>query len=841
MTIQGDQAVPHPGGTISLGALVEHALSRSPDRCAYRFGGAALSCRRLQEAAQSTAADLSARGLAPGEPVAVHVAPSFELVVGICGVLIAGGCAVPVDPDLSEVRRQAILADIRPRWILCGPGDGGDAGGDATRVTVCLDGGAPSAGPALQPAPVDPASDLAFVVYTSGTTGGPKGVEITHASYVGRLQRIVETNPMSDSDVDLAWTPASFIGMLDEIFFPLLAGVPAVIAPAAVRSDARGFADLVAREAITRFRISPSLLRAFLRSGIQPRLRGLRAIYCSGETIPADLQRDVLDGLDATLIGFYGATEAPGIAYHEYRRGAPPLETTVATIQPFARMRVTRTDGTEAAQDEPGEIWVGGGPVARGYWNRPELTAEKFVETDGGRWYRTGDRGRRLDADRIEILGRTDLHEINVHGVRIDLREVRDALKRVPGIEEAWASAVERGAGRDPVMVGHCVMRGHAAFDPAAIRSQLTAMLPTLAVPRHLIAHDRMPLTGNGKLDAQQLAEAARDRVNAPADAPTRTGQRRAPASPAEGAVLQCMRRVLGTREIGPDDDFFGAGGTSLDAVALASLLSEWFGTRIGIGEVWLHPTVRELARHIGQSANGRTARSFVHIEGTSGPCLLAIGFGFSHLAGVWPGRRLFVSPGILGDPCVTFRRRLDSYVSEYLEGLRRVQPGGPYQLIGFSFSGLLAYELARCLKAEGEEVTGVAVIEPLTPMAEAPARSYARTVTAEIGRALAERKAERTRRLVGLAANSISGPWKGKIHSAAAGYGYLVMAAERLEPFDGAVDMICTSAFGDQRLDRWRSATDLRVRQVSGEDHSNLIKPDSLQEWKDVVDRWAC
>ncbi len=833
MTLRLERRPASRPAEAELGGLIRQALRQTPDRCAFRFADATLSCHELLCAARATARALERHGLAPGEPVALHIDHSLDLVVGICGIALAGGCAVPIDPGLSSERQRAILTDIAPRLLVVASDGTSPPGSNAVTIPVHRDAKPEDFSPRNAATGTDPA----FIIYTSGTSGGPKGVVISQENYVSRMQHIIAANQWDDTDIDLAWTPSSFIGMLDEIFFPLLMGAPAVIASPEVRTDAQAFGALIRTRKITRFRITPSLLRAFLNAGIHDDLAAVRAIYCSGEPVPADLQRQVHSLLDAGLTGFYGATEAPGIAFHAFDPKAPPLDRTICTAQPFARLRIMTDSRTEADPGDAGEIWISSPAVALGYWRRPALSAEKFVNADGRRWYRTGDLGRALAGGRFELIGRRDMSEVNIHGVRINLSEIRHALEGQTGIRQAWVSVIGDNPESDPVLIGHCVSAGNV--DPEALRSALIAHLPALAVPRMLIAHDQFPLTANGKLDVQALAALARKRLRSPAPAQEKAGETR--ATPTEIAVLNCFEKALERKRISVEQNFFDAGGNSLQAVTLAGLVSDHFKTEISFRDIWLHPSARALTHHIETRGFGGSARTFLHVEGQHGPNLLAIGFGVSHLAGLWPDRRLFVSPGITGDPRISFRKRLDDYVSEYLEGLRRVQPEGPYQLIGFSFCGLLAYELARRLHAEGARIRGIALIEPLTPCARMAGRSYGRVLLAETIRALASRKRGQLRRLSYLARYSLARPAAAPPPYLPHAYGHLVAAAEQLAPCPCPIDLIHAEGFSAKALQIWQDVAGdaLRLHKVSADDHTSLIKPACVRQWHNVVAGW--
>lgn len=820
------------GREYDFGAMLLDALEEAPERCAYRFQGAELTRGELRTEALGLADRLREAGLRPGAPAAVEIAHSLELAVAMCGVQIAGGCAIPIDPAVGAERRDAILADIRPDFAVTrgAPQNG------TTRIAIDIERG--TGEDAEQRDDYDP--DLAFIVYTSGTSGGPKGVMIPHENYVRRMRHIVPSVTTNEGDMDLAWTPSSFITMVDELFLPLLCGVPSVIADPEIRTDPRAFKTLVQQEGVTTFRITPSLLNVVLRSGgAAEALSGVRMIICSGEAMPADLQRSVHRQLSACMLGFYGATEAPAAAKTVFDPDVPPVDTTICTRQPFISIRVVDEDGADAAIGETGEIWVGGCAVARGYYRRPELTAEKFIERDGERWYRTGDLGRQHEDDQVEILGRSDLSEVNIHGVRVSLPEIGDTLRATGQVDETWVSVVDPGTGRDPILVGHCVPTPGTAFDPEATRVQITGKLPTLAVPRTVIAHEHFPLTANGKVDVQQLLRDATAHVAAQATQNAKPQQVNGSAT--EIAVLNCFEQALGRRQLSINESFFDAGGTSLEAVTLAGFLSDHFGTEIGFEEIWLNPSIKGLSAFIETRGGESPARTFFHVEGVHGPNLIAIGFGIGHLAGMWPRHRLFVSPGIAGDPRISLRKRLDDYVAEYIDGLRRIQPTGPYQLIGFSLHGLLAYEIARRLHADGQEVTGIALVEPVTPKARRHRRSYITAAADVTLRNIAARHLGVTRNMLRLMRDTVISarvrPRSGQRNA----YGHVVVAAEKLDPLPLPVDLIYCDSFAPEAVATWQEVAgeNLRLRRVEAKDHQSLIQLDAIRQWKDVIDGW--
>ena len=710
-----DQASKSSTVARELGDMLVDALKKTPKRQAFKSRDVSMTCSELLEAARETAVALKHKGLTPGEPVALEIEHSLELAIALYGIFIAGGCAVPIDPDISTARRDAIIADIHPRLRI-------------VRSNIETQGievlSQPSDGESETHA--DPS--IAFIVYTSGSSGGPKGVAITHENYVRRMEHIVSAFAGSKEDVDLAWTPSSFIGMLDEFFYPVLVGVPVVIADASLRSDPIAFGALIEREKVSTFRITPSLLNTFLSAGIAKQLKSVRAIYCSGETLSADLQRKVHEVLSADLVGFYGATEAPGVGFHLYSHDEDPLETTICTPQLFATMKVFQSDGAEAAKGDVGEVWIAGCAVADGYWNKPELSAEKFIVRNAERWYRTGDKGRMLVDGRIEILGRIDNSEIKISGVRINLPEICETLRSLDNVRDSWVSSVKPFAGRDPVLVAHCVSEVPEGFTGDSLREKLSARLPAPAVPRFFMRHEQFPLTPNGKLDAQALARDAAAFVKSPPSVGGRAADDSARPiylREMEMHLVDVWRSVLGNRDIDIDSDFFAYGGTSLLAVKLNAAIEKAFGVRPPLTAIFEAPTVRQLAlrmkSEVGEGAAVLLAQTNLD---DSAPALFALhglfvyrdlanGLGQTvHTYGVYLEEEAQRRNGKSRDDV----KDAGHLAARYAEQILRIRNRGPFHLAGLSRGGLIALDTAKLLREMGHQVGLVALLDTNAP-----------------------------------------------------------------------------------------------------------------------------
>lgn len=689
----------------SLGDLIFETLSATPDHPALRYRGIEKTRGAVLGEAEQVAERLRALDIGIGEPVVLEIEHSFEMVAALCGILLAGGAAVPVDPKLPSERRRAIFSDVDPRLFI-------ELSEDGSSIDIQTRTAATRSHPGL-----------AFIVYTSGSSGGPKGVEITHDAYVGRLKHIISSNPTAPEDVDLIWTPSSFIGMLDEVFFPFLKDIPAVIASSAERADPRAFAELVARQKITTFRITPSLLDVFLTSMTAEKLQGVRAIYASGETISEGVQRKVHDLIPATIIGFYGATEAPGIAFHVYDRDAAPIASTICTPQDFAQMRFMDANGADVAQGDTGEIWVGGLAVAQGYWGKPELTGEKFIHAQDVLWYRTGDLGRRLDDDRFEALGRADLSEVNILGVRVNIPEVREALCSLDGITDAWISIVEVSPGEDPVLVGHCVTQDVQSFNPDMIKATVTKLLPTAAVPRLLACRESFPLTANGKLDAMTLKRDASDLL-ATQQIPTFDPQGSdLPVSEQANVllplVIEVAEDILKTSGVSAQDNFFVLGGNSLLAVQFALLMSERLDLELNSTLIFNTRTFGEVAETIasGRSEAASPLRLLRSGAEDTAPLFTINAIGAytrlsDHLAPdtAVHNLNLFGLTNELIDRVDTLS--LQDLAQRFADAVLEARPTGPWRLMAFCQDGCLAVEIGRILQARNQGSCSLLLID---------------------------------------------------------------------------------------------------------------------------------
>ncbi|WP_371664006.1 amino acid adenylation domain-containing protein [Streptomyces sp. NBC_00280] len=584
-----------PGTT--LAAAFEAQVARSPQAKAVVYEGETLTYSELDARAGELAARLIARGAGPGTVVAVAVPRSAELMVALLGVLKSGVAYLPVDVDYPADRVAHMLADS----------------GAATVVTTSATAPRLPSGHALllldtpsevapEPLPAQPAhpDDPAYLIYTSGSTGRPKGVVVTHRAILNRLAWMQGEYGLTAGDRVLQKTPASFDVSVWEFFWALCEGAAVVLARPDGHRDPAYLAGLIREQGITTMHFVPSMLEAFLQSEeitADPAwAASLRNVFSSGEALPGAAAARWRELTGVPLHNLYGPTEAAvDVTYHPYD-GTPG--TTVPIGRPVwnTGLRVLDSCLRPAPEGVPGELYLTGVQLARGYHARPELTAERFVADPygepGARMYRTGDLVRRRADGVIEYLGRTD-RQVKIRGNRIELGEIEAALSRRPEVAQA---AVTVNGGQ---LVAYVVPARDAEVPPPAeLQAALGEELPAAVVPAAYVVLDALPLTPSGKLDRAAL----------PAPQAVR-GESRAPRNEREHALTGIFAAVLKLDEVGIDDDFFMLGGDSITSIGVSSRARR-AGLDLNPRDVFEHRTPAALAAAAAPVAEVAALRS---------------------------------------------------------------------------------------------------------------------------------------------------------------------------------------------------------------------------------------
>ncbi|OEJ34299.1 amino acid adenylation domain-containing protein [Streptomyces subrutilus] len=592
--------VPYADDRTVHGLIAEQA-ARTPDRTAVTGadGTPALTYADLDTRSNQVAHALRARGVGTGDRVAVLMDRSPQLIVALLGVLKSGGAYVPVDPGYPAERIGFLLQDSRAKVVLT---DGGAPAGDqdvpVLRTDELLTG---PDGPLEDPAT---SHDLAYVIYTSGSTGRPKGVMVEHHSVVNRLAWMQKAYPVGEGDVLLQKTPISFDVSVWELFWWAIEGAALALLPVGGQRDPRGILRTIAEQRVTTLHFVPSMLGPFLdlledRPELRAEAASLRQVFCSGEALPAARVEQFNrvfgsrgDGAPK-LVNLYGPTEATvDVSYYDCPAAGEGPVRRIPIGRPIDNTRLYVLDAHGGLQPAgvPGELCIGGVQVARGYLERPELTAEKFTEDPflpGGRLYRTGDLARWLADGTLEYLGRID-GQVKIRGNRVELGEVQNRLASVAGVRDAVVVDHQSGS-RGTLLIGYYV--ADTELSPALLRAELASALPEFMVPAHFIRIDAVPLTPNGKADRRAL----------PAPSAGAGPRYAAPRNATEEALAAIWADVLEAERVGIHDDYFALGGDSITMLRIRAR-AEKAGIVFDLTDLVQQPTVAQLA---ARSATG--------------------------------------------------------------------------------------------------------------------------------------------------------------------------------------------------------------------------------------------
>ncbi|MEO8334159.1 MAG: amino acid adenylation domain-containing protein [bacterium] len=594
-----DTGVSYPADA-TLVSLMAEQVARTPDAVAVVDETRSLTYAQLDGRTNALARALRAKGVGRGVLVGVCAERSVAMVIALVAIVKAGGAYVPLDPDYPAERLAFMLEDADAKVVVAQrsvaaalPPHGAeivwldDVMELADRVTP-LDGPAPD--------------DAAYMIFTSGSTGRPKGAMNAHRGIVNRLLWMQGEYALGGSDVVLQKTPYSFDVSVWEFFWPLISGATLVMARPGGHRDRAYLVDVLTSRGVTVCHFVPSMLRAFLADGAAARCTTLRDVMASGEALPPDLVAAFYTALPgARLHNLYGPTEcAVDVSYW-----ACPVSTVPPAVVPIGRpvantqLYVLDARGEPCAIGVPGELYLAGAQVGMGYYNRPELTAEKFVadpfsSASNARMYRTGDKARWRPDGTVEYLGRLDF-QVKIRGYRIELGEIEAALTSHANVREAAVVARNDGAGEHR-LVAYVVAEGKAPT-LGGLREHLMLTLPEYMVPAVFMWLPSLPLTSSGKVDRRSLPEPELDRE-------TLSRAFVAPSTSAERTLAEIWQRVLRLERVGVEDNLFELGGDSLLSVQIVSQARQ-AGLGLTLTQVLRHPTIGALAK-VAQVASVR-------------------------------------------------------------------------------------------------------------------------------------------------------------------------------------------------------------------------------------------
>jgi len=706
-------------------------------------GPATITYAELAGRSEALAAELRRLGVGPERVVAIVLERSPTLIAALLAVLACGGAFLALDPDEPPARLRRILGDASPAVLIA---RGLDLCPELDLLRLDPDHAStstPAVASTSTPAAIT-RDTLAYLIYTSGTTGPPKGAEVCQGSIVDYLRWAIDAYEVEAGSGSALLGSLAFDGTLTSLFAPLLAGRTLHLLPRGRELERLGAADWRPSR-LSFVKLTPTQLDALeLLGGSERLFARTRFLVLGGEALHGrQLAAWRRSGSDTRIVNEYGPTEITvACTAHVLTRGDPDPPERVPIGRPIVDARVHVVD--ERLQRVPiavpGELVVGGPGLARGYRGLPALTAGRFVadpfaNDEHARLYRTGDRVRWRPDGTLEFLGRLD-DQLEIRGHRIEPGEVEAALLAHPDVEQA-AVALHTLGERGPVLVAYLVLAGEpdprrppgrapapgnfaGAHPPgrgdlaASLREFLRPRLPATMIPGHFEPVASLPRNASGKLDRRAL--------RAPAPIVARPGPH---ADSDETRQLRaCFAALLGVAEVGPNDDFFALGGHSLLAIALVARVRERLGVELPLAEIFAHPTPTALAAWTAALRRAPT------LPATLPDCIVALRrtgprrpLFCVHPAAGSPGVYLalaghlgadqpvygFQAPGLLaGAPLA----RVEALAAHYVDAMQRVQPHGPYQLLGWSFGAVVVCEMARQLEQRGQQLALLALVD---------------------------------------------------------------------------------------------------------------------------------
>ncbi|HEY6968326.1 MAG TPA: amino acid adenylation domain-containing protein, partial [Candidatus Angelobacter sp.] len=588
-----------------LQELFEEQVERTPGAVALVCEGYQLTYEQLNARANQLARYLRKLGVRREVCAGLLMERSLEMVVACLGVLKAGGAYVALDPESPVERLAYMLEDSKPVVLLTQEQISRRLSANPVRP-VLIDRDWPEIAKQSEANVVaqTTADNLAYVIYTSGSTGKPKGVLGLHNGIVNRLSWMGRNYPFHSDETCCQKTAFSFVDSIAEIFEPLLHGICTVILPNAIVKDPLRLVAELAKNGISRIVLVPSLLRAMLDShrALQDHLPRLKLWVLSGEALPLDLAARFQEAMPgATLLNLYGSTEVSADAT-AYEMRAEASRYCVPIGRPIDNMQVFILDGNlvPVPVGIPGEVFVTGAGIARGYLNAPELTAEKFVPNPfgflaGTRLYKTGDVARSLLDGNIEFLGRSDL-QIKIRGFRIEEAEISTALRYHPAVRDVVLATVGDGS-TEKQLVAYLVCEAGPRPAIGELRRFLSDKLPGYMIPSHFVMINVFPLLPNGKIDKNGLPSAvlyhnASENPYVP------------PATETEQTIAAIWRKLLKLEQVGIRDNFFDLGGHSLLMVQVQRELQTLLGKELSVVELFEYPTIKSLSEHLSNGAS---------------------------------------------------------------------------------------------------------------------------------------------------------------------------------------------------------------------------------------------
>jgi amino acid adenylation domain-containing protein len=709
---------------------IETQVQKTPTAIAVADQNQSLTYDALNQKANQLAHYLRAQGVGPDCLVAVSLERSLSMVVAFLGILKAGGAYVPIDPGYPVARQRYLLQDCQAPLLLT------QASLVETLPTqdlpvFCLDRDWSTLAqcPTTDLPNIATLDNLAYVIYTSGSTGNPKGVMIPHRGLINHCLAMVSAFELTPQDRVLQFSSISFDIIIEELYPALVSGAALVLRPSDIAQSIRAFLSFIDLEKITVLNLPTAFWHELVRGLSQnqsPITASLRLVIVGGEKASrtAYVQWRQLVGSQIRWLNTYGPTETtvsatlydPIAAEFDPAQGELPIGKPLPNVKTY----VLDDQWQPVPVGIPGELYIGGEGVARGYLNLPEKTADRFIADPfsgqpGAKLYRTGDRVRYRADGNLEFVGRIDF-QVKIRGFRIELGEIETALETHPAVAQAVVIARENATGPQ-TLVAYVVFTDPQRADYEELQAFLGETLPAYMVPHDWVVMTALPLTPNGKVDRRAL----------PAPTSTRAAAVVPPNTDLEARLVKIWQQILERSPIGITDNFFELGGHSLLVARLFDALERQFQRPLSLTIILEAPTIQQLAIALSDSIaeNSSTepiyqASTPVHLKsGNASPPLFLVHDAdgdispYLHLAHELktPNPVYGIKP-LGGAGYLMGQTQIPAMAAAYLTQIRTVQPQGPYLLGGLCAGGVIAFEMALQLQTQGETVAFVALLE---------------------------------------------------------------------------------------------------------------------------------
>ncbi|MCL6753065.1 amino acid adenylation domain-containing protein [Nostoc sp. CCCryo 231-06] len=577
--------------------LFEAQVERTPDAVAVIFESEQLTYCELNTKANQLAHYLGSLGVKPEVLVGICVERSLSMIIGLLAILKAGGAYVPLDPSYPQERLAYMLEDSQPGVLLTQQYLLKSLPNHKAQV-ICIDGDWKQIANESTANPVSniTCDNLAYVIYTSGSTGKPKGAMNTHSGICNRLLWMQDIYQLTSADAVLQKTPFSFDVSVWEFFWTLMTGARLVVAQPEGHRDTKYLVNLILQQQITTLHFVPSMLQVFIEAEGLEKCQSLVRVIASGEALTAQLQKRFFNRLDTQLHNLYGPTEAAvDVTFWQCQKDSVTNQNTVSIGQPIANIHIYLLDKylNPIPMGVTGEVYISGVGLGRGYLNRPDLTAEKFIPNPFSkqteRLYKTGDKGRYLSNGEIEYIGRID-HQVKVRGFRIELGEIEAIISQYPVVRETVVIVSEESV-NSKRLVAYVVPQNEQRLAISEVRCFLESKLPNYMVPSAFVTLEALPLTPNGKIDRKALPVPDLTQISSSNIVP--------PCTPIENLLAGIWAEVLGLDKVGINNNFFELGGHSLIATRVISQIRQVFQVELPLHYLFEKPTIAGLAKEI--------------------------------------------------------------------------------------------------------------------------------------------------------------------------------------------------------------------------------------------------